>query len=521
MKYLQNGLRYATFLGLFAVACWTAFPLGYYEADGSTVAVGASYADGEGWGWDEHLRMFNAKSVIYRFHSQAGTYAAIVALNDLLDVSYYAAFGYLSFLGGLVWILGSACLLKRMTGASLLLAIVVMALVPDGFLLGTYPNSNAMAAGWLGMCAILVASSLTPTRAVAFAVSFAVAVWCRADAMLMAPAFALATVATTEKAVWRLGTAGLVGGVSLGLLCLVSEFDLSALVGSRNHHNSVWSSWTFTLQNYRAFLSVTVLLLLVYGMFQCVKRKEWLVAMLPLAGCLPLAIAYGNAVTTPKYFAYMAPFMVAPIVLGLRVSDWSPRNRLRTALPLALIAVFGFLEYLPVKGWARASIVDTHDGQRPLWGRAYLPAMIRFEKDYYEWEVRELRDRIGVLLDRENADYVAIADNQRLANGYLGQMNGQGRELCWRGNTVSGRLLETCDGTGLEVLVFWNGGFEMEPEHMTLAEGERFVYAKYLNSGPELPPEWNPKESDLSFGRLILGTARYQAKSNPGGEGRP
>ena len=327
-----------------------------------------------------------SRSLAYRYEVQSGTYTAIRFLHRAFNVDILQAFGWLSGVCSLLFVVLSAWLVSRLLPLALPLCGVFLLLFQEVTTSGYYANSTVAAALFSVLALLAVTCSDRLPALIAAGILFGIAAWMRLDVLVITPAtlvllyredwkhavgktaiVAAATVATTLITLYSSG-----GGIE-GVL-KYSDIHLAGLYEG-TLQLAVPHIGGANVKSLAGFFSVLLAGLLVLGLFVMAMRRDWRNLLLFVAGTAPFFIYYFGTIVSPKYLYYLLPFFLlaslypllylndkrkAAIVLVFAVMTFIGQY------PLGLRTVFNNKPYVAEPFPTLASIVDIPVGKKNI-----------------------------------------------------------------------------------------------------------------------------------------------------------
>lgn len=307
-----------------------------------------------------------------------------VVLAGLLKLGFGAVNGFrliqLLSLAGLV--AANAAILVRRYGVHPVLACLPALLFPGLFETAWFPNDNLLSAALSSTALLLFWTRPTLLATAASALLLGLAIACRTDAVLLAPAFLVLMwfeLPTWPQRISRALVAGpIVAAVPILVYAAFGLHFLDILPLTRqagiawDRHDSV----THLLHPALKGFSMPGLLLAVVGAVTVIQRRQWREIMLCLAVPLAYAGAYGLMLTEVRYLLPLTPFFGILLIAGLR-AVLAATGRRGTAGRAAL-AVTGLLCFVPPVAppvHALWFLTTDNDMTRPWMGRFWSPAL--------------------------------------------------------------------------------------------------------------------------------------------------
>jgi hypothetical protein len=297
----------ALFLVFLLYALFPAFVITPVENDDMRISLGAL----------RHHAGFSHESS-YRYDSQAGTYFSTELLSSILDVEQFKSFYFLNIVSTALFIILALIFLSKRTGADWGICGLTLLLFQDVYVSGYFANSNILAATPL-YAGILLASRADRASAVLAGVFFALAIWFRFDAVLLALIFpVIAWNSRAERALVLFILGAIVAAVSLALLLFFSGANLLEILNQYSTHVSKAGGLKNTAKQLAPVFTGVVILLGLLGVRRLFIQKQFGTLALVSAGVAPTVFAYGATVTTPKYYLYIIPLFGILVVTGVR-----------------------------------------------------------------------------------------------------------------------------------------------------------------------------------------------------------
>lgn len=335
-----------------ATVAWLAWgilgfwPLALVECDGPVVAVAA---DAMRAGWP------TASAIAYNQEGTPGSYAVLAAASRWTGVASWPLFAVLTGLAAVVFLLGGTRMLARETQTPWPVAALVLLSFQEMLAAGSYPNTNAMAAGLLGAALLFAWAQARWWSVVLAAVLFGLAGCVRADVALEALVFPVLLWGPRPRGrnVARvLAFAGISAGTALaGIYACGSSIPrilgkVHAVLGpplaiAPGLVNRLLSP---AFINHIAFLLVAHVLVLGLGLVLLVRRRRWRLLLLTATGVVPLWYVYGPTLPTPKEIHYLIPFLALPVMEAV---VWlATRFRAGQRWPAVAVATIAALQLL-------------------------------------------------------------------------------------------------------------------------------------------------------------------------------
>ncbi|MGQ0767363.1 MAG: hypothetical protein ACT4OZ_17070 [Gemmatimonadota bacterium] len=240
-------------------------------------------------------------------------------------------------------------------------------------------GNTAMPSVAIATTALVVLSRRPAQRGEVIAMAlFALAVFVRADAVLLTPALGLLLWRTHNSvmaAVRKLIMLGAAIAAVYAILLITDPLMAGFASAIADHRDNVFQTlfWDYLLWA----LSPFPLLFAVVGLIELESRRRWLLAIL-LVWCLPVFLFYFGNTTAPRYHLNaIFPLSVAGAFGVVALAQRSGRFR-RLTLGLALIPVFAhafvavgrFTPGTP-RSWLTEGSIPSHDGSFPTGALLY------------------------------------------------------------------------------------------------------------------------------------------------------
>ncbi len=364
-----------------ATLAWFTLPVfvGHYNEGFQHVIVTNAHAilGGDFRGTDILYGLVNDFFLVSRF-------GVSLLMAGLLKLGLPAVDGFrLIMLASLIVLVGAnAAILVRRYNVHPVLACLPALLFPGLFESAWFFNDNVLSAALSSAALAVFWSRLTLPATAVSAVLWGLAIACRTDAVLLAPAFAL--LMWFELPDWRTRIRhALVAGpiVAAVPLLLFAAFGLNFLDILPLTKRSIiaWERkdpFSHVLHPPLKAFAPPGMLALALGAVAVVVRRQWREIMLCLAVPLLYAAAYGIMLTEVRYLLPLAPFFAILMVEGARALLHAT-GRMRTlgiaAFAVALAACFLPPVMLPHQ---RLYFLSTdNDMPRPSIGRFWSPVL--------------------------------------------------------------------------------------------------------------------------------------------------
>jgi hypothetical protein len=266
----------------------------------------------------------------YLYEVQPGSYHLLTFLSHLTGASVEFTFGSVTAAGAVFFALAGARLLRDLNGIPFVWALVGMLWCQEVSAAAYYMNTSAFAAG-LAVSALLLASRAAgPAGWFGAGLALGCAGWLRADSLLIAPA-CLGLIYWRERrwtaALLRTGAIAVIALVSVMLFYRLSHTSLADLFGSYATRPYSVSSWRESRDAAVTLLSPALGLGFIIGIVWLLHQRQHALCGVVLSGTIFSVLAYGNSLTTPKYYYYLVPFALIPsLALARQLAGWITRQ---------------------------------------------------------------------------------------------------------------------------------------------------------------------------------------------------
>ena len=263
-----------------------------------------------------------------------------------------------------------------------LLACVPALLFPGLFESAWFFNDNVLSAALSSAAVLLFWSRASLPATAGAAALWGMAVACRSDAALIAPAFAILGWHVLPSWGARLRHALVAGPIAVAVPVLIyAAFGLNILdiLPLTRHATELWArhdTWPHVVQQVVKGFSLPGLLAMAVGAVSVLRRRRWLEALLCLAVPLLYAAPYGLMLTEVRYLLPLSPFFGILMVEGwnaVQAASGGARRAAGAAFAVALLACFvppGLSGFRPLLFMAA-----DHDMPRPPLGRFWSPVL--------------------------------------------------------------------------------------------------------------------------------------------------
>ena len=305
-----------------------------------------------------------------------------VALAGLMKLGLPAVAAFrLLMLGSLgLLVAANAGLLAWRYRIPALLACVPALLFPGLFESAWFFNDNVLSAALSSTAVLLFWSRASLLATAGAAVLWGLAVACRSDAALIAPAFAVLGWHVLPDWRTRLRHALVAGPIAVAVPVLIyGAFGLNILdiLPLTRRATELWArreTWAHILQPVIKGFALPGLLAMAIGAVSVLRQRRRLEALLCLAVPLLYALAYGRMLTEVRYLLPLTPFFGILMVEGwnaVQAAGAGARRLAAAAFAAALLACF-VPPFLPAFKPLQFMVAD-HDMPRPPLGRFWSP----------------------------------------------------------------------------------------------------------------------------------------------------
>ncbi len=317
----------------------------------------------------------------FLFYTRLGVSIALAGLIKL-GLPAAAAFRLLMLVSLALLVAANAGLLAWRYRIHPLLACVPLLLFPGLFESAWFFNDNVLSAALSSTALLLLFWSRVSLPATAGAAAlWGLAVACRSDAALIAPAFAILGWFALPTWGARLRHALVAGPIAVAIPVLIyASFGLNILdiLPLTRRATELWArkeTWAHVLEPFLKGFALPGLLALAAGAVAVLRQRRWLEALLCLVVPLLYVAAYGRMLSEVRYLLPLAPFFGILMIEGWNaVQSASPgvRRAADAAFALALLTCV-----LPpsVPGRPLHFMAADHDMPRPALGRVWSPVL--------------------------------------------------------------------------------------------------------------------------------------------------
>ncbi len=316
----------------------------------------------------------------FLFYTRLGVSIALAGLIKL-GLPAAAAFRLLMLASLALLVAANAGLLAWRYRIHPLLACVPLLLFPGLFESAWFFNDNVLSAALSSTAVLLFWSRVSLPATAGAAVLWGLAVACRSDAALIAPAFAILGWFALPTWGARLRHALVAGPIAVAIPVLIyAGFGLNILdiLPLTRRATELWArkeTWAHVLQPFLKGFALPGLLALAAGAVAVLRRRRWLEALLCLAVPLLYVAAYGRMLSEVRYLLPLTPFFGILMIEGwnaLQAASPGMRRAAGAAFALALLTCI-----LPpsVRGRPLHFMAADHDMPRPALGRIWSPVL--------------------------------------------------------------------------------------------------------------------------------------------------
>ncbi len=352
------------------------------------------------------------------FSTRLGVSAVLAALMEV-GLSGAAAFRAVMLATLAMLLAANAAILVKRHQVHPALACIPALLFPGLFESAWFFNDNVLSAA-LSTTALALAWTRPPLGMTALAAAlWGLAVACRTDAVLLAPAFA--ALLWFEHPDWpqRLRHAAVAVPIAAAVPILVYAslgFDFFDVVGLTRQATAAWARtdpWRRVAYPFLKGISLPGIILLATGAWTVAARRRWREIVLCLLAPVLYGLAYGRMLTEVRYLLPLSPFFGILMVEGARALAHArpARRRLGTAV-LAAAALLCFVPPVLIPPRALFFLSTDHDMPRPFVGRFWSPVLGM-------WWDRTLRDGEGAIAAALDAEAAAGAASAAGAPGVV------------------------------------------------------------------------------------------------------
>jgi hypothetical protein len=342
---------------------WLSVPI---ENDGMRIALGVQGSE-----------LYGNYMYSYNYDEQAGTYKLISLVSEALGLKPFDAFSILTSIASLLFLITGALFLKRIIPTTFLISILALLLFQEIYVSGYYPNSSMVAAVFLSTALILVTFNEQPILIALSAGFFAIAVWCRFDAILIAGAFLWLMVDAKRPFAKLLALFSIVFLSVVGLLFFISDVSLKTIPGSYFSLAGKSSSISSTLNTYSTIFTLAVIFFIALGLYYLWKSRNWRSMILTAVGSDPIFLAYGFSVLSPKYLLYALVFLAIPVCncFGIIANKYKKERGILFLAFFGTILIAGQYVFTPPFElvFNRPTVVSTADHVRLRGSISYSP----------------------------------------------------------------------------------------------------------------------------------------------------
>ena len=394
-----------------ATMAWFMLPAlngAYNEGFQSTSVMDAqALIQGQHDGVDPLYRLDND----FFFSTRLGVSAVLAGLIRL-GLSGAAAFRLIMLTMLIVLLAANAAILVQRYRVYPMLALVPALLFPGLFESAWFFNDNILSAALSSMALALVWSRPPLAATAAAAMLWGLAVACRTDAVLLAPAFAALLWFGHPSWPQRLRHAGVAVPIAIAVPVLVYAslgFNILDVIGLTRRATAAWARTDPLRRVAYPFIkgiSLPGIIVLAAGAWAVVAQRKWREIVLCLAVPLLYGLAYGRMLTEVRYLLPLSPFLGVLMVEGARaLMQARPQRRRLGMAAFATALLLCFVPPVLIPPHALYFLSTDHDMPRPFIGRFWSPVIAM-------WWNRTLQDgeaAIAAALESEAAASTASA----------------------------------------------------------------------------------------------------------------
>jgi hypothetical protein len=338
--------------------------------------LGESLAKGDLLRFDE-LHPFNVEFFAL---SKFGAVLDVAALIRWFGLDGMTAMKVVIWVSELIFLVATAVLVRRWSGASPLVTAAVIILIPALLENSFFLNDNVPAAALAALA--LLCWSREPSVAKSFlgGALLGYAVLTRSDTILLAvsvPFIVYEQNNDLRQCLWLLAAAAIGGAVvCCGVLALFGASVLDVLRVGR-YAVSLWSRPADFYRPYQElliFIGCPGLFLAIIGLIEARERKLFIHIAFLVAPLLAVTVLIGDKLWQSRQLLTLAPFVATLVALGL--------NRI---VQSSLLLRAGVIVLFAVV-WLRPATAILDDGPRTLYGRLYSPWQ------WSDWQAHEKAD---------------------------------------------------------------------------------------------------------------------------------
>ena len=330
------------------------------------------------------------------FSTRLGVSAVLAGLI-WLGFSGAAAFRLVMFAMLAVLLAANATILVQRYRVRPVLALIPALLFPGLFESAWFFNDNVLSAALSSVSLALVWSRPPLAATAAAAVLWGLAVACRTDAVLLAPAFVALLWFGHPNWPQRLRHAAVAIPIAIAVPVLLYAslgFDILDVVGLTRRATTAWARTDPLRRVAYPFIKGISLpggIVLAAGAWAVVRQRQWREIVLCLAVPLLYGMAYGRLLTEVRYLLPLSPFLGVLMVEGGRaLLQARPRRRRLGMAAFAAALLLCFVPPVLIPPHALHFLSTDHDMTRPFVGRFWSPVLGM-------WWNRTLQDGEGVM----------------------------------------------------------------------------------------------------------------------------
>ncbi len=400
---IPAALYWLAFIILVAYFAYGIVPIVPVEGDDLGIVNGAVQMEQGG---------ISARSLAYRYEVQSGTYIAIRFLHRVFNVDILQAFGWLSGICSLLFVILSAWLVSRLVPLAVPLCGVFLLLFQEATTSGYYANSTVVAALFSVLALLVVTSGDRFPALIVAGILFGIAAWMRLDALVITPA----TLVLLYKDDWKqaVGKTTIVAGATV-VTTLATLYLSGGSIEGVLKYSDIHLAGTYdgtlklavpvvggaNVKSLAGFFSVLLAGLLLLGLIVMAVRRDWRTLVLFVAGTAPFFVYYFGTIVSPKYLYYLLPFFL--------LASLYPLSHLKDRRKAAIVVVLAAATFI---------------GQYPLGFRATF-----INKPYVAEPFPTIATIVGIPVAEKNIGSVSLVlgagsvlttdDGYRLTSGLL------------------------------------------------------------------------------------------------------
>ena len=316
----------------------------------------------------------------FLFYTRLGVSIALAGLIKV-GLPAAAAFRLLMLASLALLVAANAGLLAWRYRIHPLLACVPVLLFPGLFESAWFFNDNVLSAALSSTALLLFWSRVSLPATAGAAALWGLAVACRSDAALIAPAFAILGWFALPTWGTRLRHALVAGPIAVAIPVLIyAGFGLNILdiLPLTRRATELWArkeTWAHVLQPFLKGFALPGLLALAAGAVAVLRRRRWLEALLCLVVPLLYVAAYGRMLSEVRYLLPLTPFFGILMIEGWNALQAASPGRRRAAGAAFALALLTCVLPPSVPGRPLHFMAADHDMPRPALGRIWSPLL--------------------------------------------------------------------------------------------------------------------------------------------------